>query len=46
MTSDNGTNTWHWQCHVALAMPRVTHKDLTRGIFFPKYLKKIKKITD
>jgi len=32
------------QCHVALTMPRVTHRDLTHGIFnfFLKIKKKIK----
>jgi len=37
MASDSDTDTWHYvalQCHVALTMPRVTQRDLTRGIFF------------
>jgi len=45
------------QCHMALTMPRVTHRDLTRDIFNfflknlkikkkLKFKKKIKKTTD
>jgi len=32
------------QCHVTVTMPRVTHRNLTRGItfFFQKILEKIK----
>jgi len=48
MTSDNDTDTWHCDA-TTLTMPRVTHKDLTRGILifiFQKikiFLKKFKK---
>jgi len=47
MTSDSDTDTWHcnamWHCQCHVSHTRVTHRNLTRGIFYFYFQKILKK---